>query len=188
MEQQKPAAGAVAVARLCIRAVLQRPAAPPAACEAWTWGSARSPRAGCGVGVGSAGTPGLCLCVGATGKTAVPCAVLRSCAAGSGVPGGYPGGSKEPKYSWLQGRKPEPAQGGGGATVAMFVVGKWWLLSRGTSQLKRRDLHLIWAQGWGRNRGTWDRREPLASGHAAPSAGTSGGSRFPASCVCAVNK
>lgn len=114
MEQQKPTAGAVAVARLCIRAVLQRPAAPPAACEARTWGSARSPRAGCGVGVGSAGTPGLCLCVGATGKTAVPCAVLRSCAAGSGVPGGYPGGAEEPKYSWLQGKKLEPAQGGGG--------------------------------------------------------------------------
>lgn len=118
------------------------------------------------------------------------CPVLCSAPAlqAQGCPGGTRGvprsrnipGSRRGSWSQLR--------GAGGATVAMFVVGKWWLLSRGTSQLKRRDLHLIWAQGWGRNWGTWDRREPLASGHAAPSAGTSGGSRFPASCVCAVNK
>lgn len=35
--------------------------------------------------------------------------------------------------------------GGGWATVAMFVVGKWWLFSQGISQLKHRDLHIIWA-------------------------------------------
>lgn len=183
-----PAAGAVAVAALCIHAVLQRPAAPPAACKARTWGSAVRGARGQAVG------PGWCLrghlasvfVLEPPGKQRCP--VLPSCAAGSGVPGGCPGGAEEPQYSWLQGRKLEPAQGGGGATVAMFVVGKWWLLSRGMSQLKRRDLHIIWAQDWGRNRGTRDSREPLTSGHAAPSAGTSGGSSFPASCVCAVNK
>lgn len=31
------------------------------------------------------------------------------------------------------------------ATVAMFVVGKPWLFSQGISQLKHRDLHIIWA-------------------------------------------
>lgn len=110
---------------------------------------------------------------------------------------GCRGGAEDPQYPRLQRRKPGPAQGDGDAPVAVFVVGKWWLFSRGVSQLKRRDLHVIWVQGWGRSRATRDSREPLASGprrsavtagRAAPSAGTSRGSSFPASCVCAVNK
>lgn len=153
---------------------------------------ARSPRAGCGAGVVSAGTPGLCLCVGATGKRAVPCAPLLRCGLG-----GAGGVLRTRNIPGSRGGSRGQLRGMGGAPVAVFVVGKWWLFSRGVSQLKRRDLHVIWVQGWGRSRATRDSREPLASGprrsavtagRAAPSAGTSRGSSFPASCVCAVNK
>lgn len=91
------------------------------------------------------------------------------------------------------------------ATVAMFVVGKWWLFSQGISQLKHRDLHIIWAPqlsaagcgavqlaGWDDQRARRVGAPWLCVGivgaHAIPRPGISRGSSFPANCVYAINK
>ena len=95
--------------------------------------------------------------------------------------------------------------GSGWATVAMFVVGKWWLCSQDVSQLKHRDLHVIWAPqpsaarygtvqlaGWDDRRACRVRAPWLCAGivgaRAAPRPGISRGSSFPANCVYAINK
>lgn len=87
----------------------------------------------------------------------------------------------------------------------MFVVGKWWLFSQGISQLKHRDLHIIWAPqpsaagygavqlaGWDDQRARRARAPWLCVGivgaHATPRPGISRGSSFPANCVYTINK